>query len=314
MNGFLGVIYLLGAFTLAGTSVIAAQFVAGVLGPFTITAASLFIAWLCMFPLCGRGFAKDFLAISIREKMSLVFQALFGIFLFRWLLLLGLTRTSAGEAGILTGATPAITAILAWLFLKEPMTPLRFVGIFSTVVGVLSLQGVFLTGVGLSDSHWAGNLLVLLAATCESLFNIHSRTSSIKAADHEGIHLSPIHRTFGVITIAMALSAIPALTESPFNALCSLNIEGWASLLWYGVIVTALAFIFWYEGIRRCEASVAAAFSGMMPFTALILSVMILGEEPGFQRWLGGFFVGVGMIMTGLKSKEPFRDDKAITG
>jgi drug/metabolite transporter (DMT)-like permease len=56
---------------------------------------------------------------------------------------------------------------------------------------------------------------------------------------------------------------------------------------------------FWYCGIRRSEASLAAVFSGMMPLTALALSVLLLGEKPGWQQWAGGGLVVAGMLLSG---------------
>lgn len=302
MQHFIGVFFLIGAFTLAGTSVIAGRFVSGILGVFTIAAGSLFFALLLLAPLCARKLRQTFGQLSKADWLRLLLQALFGVFLFRWLLLKGLLYTSTGEAGILTGATPAITALLAWLILKEPLYKLRFCGVACTIAGILAIQGILSGAAGFSAQHLAGNLLVLCAAACESLFNILSRSSIIKANLHQTEILDPIVQTTLVTILALLLCLIPALTEQPATALLSLTPAGWAALIWYGVFVTALAFICWYSGIKRCDASVAAAFSGMMPFTGLLLSVVFLKEQPGWQEWLGGLLIVLGMLLTGLKS------------
>ena len=49
-----GPFYLFCAFTLAGTSVLSAQYVSDKLGIFTITAVSLFFAVLFLLPICGK--------------------------------------------------------------------------------------------------------------------------------------------------------------------------------------------------------------------------------------------------------------------
>ena len=59
-------------------------------------------------------------------------------------LLYGLLHTSSAEAGILTGATPAFTVILAGLMLKESMNRTKLVGVLSTVGGVIVIQGFFI--------------------------------------------------------------------------------------------------------------------------------------------------------------------------
>ncbi|WP_371374975.1 DMT family transporter [Sporomusa aerivorans] len=301
MQRYWGVLYLAGAFTLAGTSVIAGRFVIDVLGTFTIAAVSLFFALLGLVPLCGRELGGTLQRMSRHDWLRLLLQALFGIFLFRLFLLQGLIRTSAGEAGILTGATPAVTALLAWLVLKEELSRERLLGIISTVAGILVLQGILAPVTGISREHLAGNILVLGAAVCESLFNIFSRLHSIKASAGQTPQIDPLVQSTLVSGLALVLCMGPALLEEPGTALAGLGLTGWAALVWYGLFVTALAFIFWYSGIKRCDASVAAAFSGMMPFTSLLLSVLLLGEQPGWQQWLGGFLVMLGMMVTGLK-------------
>jgi len=231
----------------------------------------------------------------------LLLQALFGIFMFRMFLLLGLLRTSAGEAGILTGATPAVTALLAMIVLKEPAGLQSLAGILSTIGGILLVQGMMSRGSEFSSEHFWGNMLVLCAAASESIFNVLSRMNQIKSARRVKEPLDPIVQTMLVTGMALALCIVPALFEQPVSSLMTLGIWQWLALAWYGAIVTALAFICWYAGIRRRSAFMAAAFSGMMPFTSLLLSVMVLGERAGWQQWAGGVFIVLGMLMIGMK-------------
>jgi drug/metabolite transporter (DMT)-like permease len=300
MEKWKGYLYLLGGFSLAGTSVIAARLLTPSLGTFTITAASLGIALVGMLPLVWRRLGPSLAHLSRRQALALVFQAVCGIFLFRMFLIQGLLRTSAGEAGILTGATPAFTALLAAVALREPLRPRRALGIASTVAGILCLQGLFSPGSGLSGQHAWGNGLVLCAALCESSFNVISRYSSLNSASDPGQSLSPDVQTWMVAALAFCLCLPPAwLDEAPLPALVALGTGEWLALVWYGLFVTALAFILFYAGIRRCPASTAAVFSGMMPFTALVLSIWVLGESAGLPQWSGGGLVVLGMLLTG---------------
>jgi drug/metabolite transporter (DMT)-like permease len=102
--------------------------------------------------------------------------------------------------------------------------------------------------------------------------------------------------------------------EDPFARLGAIGQGEWFALIWYGVFVTALAFIFWYAGISRCAAITAAAFSGMMPFTALILSALILGEQVGMRQWSGGALVIAGIVMIGSGAANGARESgKAVS-
>ncbi len=294
-----GTLYLIFAFTLAGTSVISARFVTGKLGVFTITAVSLFFALIFLVPLCAKQLRRYLKLMSFRNFLFLLLQAMCGIFLFRLFLLSGLAYTSTGEAGILTGATPAITALLAMIVLKETVSVRKLAGIFCTVSGILIIQGILTPETHLSLHHFVGNMLVLCAAASESSFNTLSRILAVKAAGDRNEASSPVAQTTIVSALALLLCLIPALFEHPLTTLSRIGFPEWMALLWYGVFVTAVAFICWYAGIKRCGAFTAAAFSGMMPFTSMLLSAIVLGETLGYEQWLGGGFVILGMILIG---------------
>lgn len=301
MNRLKGKLYLLCAFSLAGTSVVSARFVTEKLGNFTITAVSLIFALVFLVPLCSRQLIQYFTQMSFHNFSLLVLQALCGIFLFRMFLLSGLHNTSAGEAGILTGATPAITAILAIAILKEPVSGRKLSGIICTVTGVLVIQGLMVPGSGLTLEHVGGNMLVLCAAACESAFNTFSRIFAVKASTQSTMPSNPISQTTIVSAIALVLCLIPAAFEHSMKRLAAIGLLEWMALLWYGIFVTALAFICWYTGIKRCGAFTAAAFSGMMPFTSMLLSIILLGEKADWRQWIGGVLVIIGMILIGSK-------------
>ena len=291
-----GKLYLTGAFTLAGTSVVSARFVSGRLGVFTIAAVSMAFALLLLVPLCGRKLLHSLKTITLRQAATVWIEAFFGMFLFRFLLLNGVARTSVLEAGILTGATPAITALFAWAFLRETAKIRTLGGIVATIVGVLLVQGVAKSGGGLRLSHIIGNLLVLGAAASESIFNILCRSSAVKKAA-TGDPLDPLVQTTLVTLSALLFCLIPAAFEQPIARLGQIGLVEWSALLWYGFFVTALAYLCWYAGIKRCGAFTAATFTGLMPLTSMVLSTLLLREPTDLFQWLGGSCVIAGMLL-----------------
>ena len=299
----IGKLYLTGAFSLAGTSVVVARYVSNQLGVFTIGAVSMAFALLLLIPISYRTLRKTLRVITVHQALMILIEAFFGMFLFRFLLLNGISRTSALEAGILTGATPAITAFLAWAVLREKVGSRALIGILSTILGVLFVQGLLKEGVGISNSHLLGNLLVVGAAASESVFNIVCRSSVLKKAE-AGSPLDPLLQTTLVTASALLLCLIPAAFEHPIARLSQIGLVSWAALLWYGVFVTALAYLCWYAGIKRSGAFIAAAFSGLMPLTSMVLSTLLLREQTDVFQWLGGACVIAGMMLIGLKKTD----------
>ena len=305
-NTRFGKLYLAGAFTLAGTSVVSARFVSGKLGVFTIAACSMLFALLLLVPLCFRNLKLAFRTMTLQKVLTVLIEAFFGMFLFRFLLLNGVAQTSALEAGILTGATPAITAFLAWAFLREQVGRRALLGIFSTIFGVLLVQGITKSGAGINSTHLIGNLLVVGAAASESAFNILCRSSAMKKAA-SGTPLDPLVQTTLVTLAALIFCLIPAFLEQPLLKLSQIGFVEWAALLWYGVFVTALAYLCWYAGIKRCGAFTAAAFTGLMPLTSMVLSTLLLRETTDLVQWLGGACVIAGMVLIGTRTEKQLR-------
>ena len=284
-----GKIYLVIAFFLAGSSVIAARFLSDSLSPFTTTFMSLLFAVLTAIICYGRETVKSIKRIRPAQWKILVLQAVFGIFLFRVFLTTGLGYTSAAEAGIITGCSPAITGLLAWIMLREPIREKSVFGILLTLVGVLLLQGFPFNMVAFNVQHLIGNLLALGAAACESLFTTLSRKAHVDS--EEEYRLSPLAQAGIVSMIALILCTIPMLMEKPMGSLMSLPISGWLALVWYGSIVTVVAFACMFAGAKRCDGYTIAAFTGVIPLSSLVLAVLILCETVQLHQLAGCAFI-----------------------
>jgi drug/metabolite transporter (DMT)-like permease len=117
--------------------------------PITITAFRILTAGLAVL-----------LALSVMRKLRLptkqewfyvIFGSLFNVVLYFTFLSIGLTKTTASNAGLILGMVPLLTTILAILFLGDKATILRGAGIFLGLVGVsfIVLEGDFFRG-----KHW----------------------------------------------------------------------------------------------------------------------------------------------------------------
>lgn len=304
MKQLKGKLFLLGAFSLAGTSVITGSVLTEKLNNFTITAISLGIALLCFLPFYGGKVFQTIRILTKKDWFMIICQAVFGIFLFRVFLLLGVGLTSTIEAGILTGTTPAITSVLAFLILKEKLSRTTVLGVCCTVIGIILLQGINIFSAMFSVQHSLGNMLILCSAASESIFNIISRKHKLSAREHSGISLHPMVQTLLVSSIALILSILPTLNNLTWVSISGLGIKEWVSLIWYGAVVTALAFVFFYEGVKRCDAYTTAAFSGMIPLTSMLLSLFLLKENIKSIQWIGGLLIIFSMIMIGYTKQK----------
>lgn len=264
---------LVGAFVLAGSSVVAAGYVVNNLGPFTITFISLFFGAATTMFFYGKLTIKTIPRLS-RHQWKIVFlQALFGVFLFRVFLTFGLRYTSTAEAGIITGSTPAITALLTYLILRESLSGRNLLGILGTVLGIMVLQGFPFNIDAFSLVHFFGNLLVMGSAACEAAFTIMARSLHVRRQDVFTLHAAA---QAGIVSIiALLLCLIPMFLEWPWGAIANLHANAWLALVWYGSFVTLVAFILMFTGTKYTDGYTIAAYSGIIPVSALIWFCMI---------------------------------------
>lgn len=307
-----GHLYLMLAFSLAGTSVITGRSLTAALDSFAITIISLLLMLFCLFPFFAAKTLRTIRRLKRADWTALFCQALFGIFLFRTLLLTGIPLTSTAEAGILTGAAPAITAVLACFFLRESLSAKAIWGILCTVTGIILLQNSHLTTTSLVWQHTAGNLLVLGAAACESVFNVISRKQK-RGDETAQAPIHPLVQTMLVAVAAVSLCLFPALWKKSLAALWSIGWQDWSALLWYGLVITALSFVCFYEGVKRCDAYTTAALSGLLPLTSLLLSVLFWGEAMTCQQWLGSLLVVCSVLLLAGKEKIVSPTEKGFT-
>lgn len=77
--------------------------------------------------------------VNPHNLLMLFFASLLGIVCNQGCFTFGLSLTSPVDASIMTTTMPIVTMILAALFLKEPVTPKKVIGIFLGSIGALTL-------------------------------------------------------------------------------------------------------------------------------------------------------------------------------
>ena len=207
------------------------------------------------------------------------------MFAFNTLLLYGLTLTTAAEAGIVTSMTPAVAAALAVLVLGEAWSWPRTAGIVLAVAGVLLLN-LQSAGGGGGAAPLLGNALVLGAVIGEAVFVVCSRVAARR--------LPPVV-VAAAISVLGFLMFLPGALIQAGGAGLRISWSDWLAVGYYGIVVTVLAFLLWARGVARVPAGTAAAFTGLIPVSALALSALALGEAV-----TGGHLVAAALVVAGI--------------
>jgi len=214
---------------------------------------------------------KGFPAIRKQDWVILFFQSLAGIFLFGIFLLYGLKFTTAAEAGVITSTTPAMVGLISFLFLKEKLTWNNGLGLALAIMGIMALNAAGTTaGVERGLNPWLGNLLIFGAVVGEALFITLGKVISGR--------MSPLAVSTIVSLLGLLMFLPPAIYEGLSFDFAALNLIDWLLILYFGLVVTVVAFILWYFALAQVPASTAAVFSGVLPISAVMLSYIVLKE------------------------------------
>ncbi|TFE44780.1 DMT family transporter [Paraburkholderia dipogonis] len=234
------------------------------------------------------------------EWFNLFLQALFGTFGFTLLMLGGVQRTSAVAAGVITSTIPAVAALLSWLILKERPNGRALASIALAIVGVVVINLAHVHRSSGGETSFAGNLMVLGAVCCESLYIILSRRLTQTLAP---IHICAYTHLFGLLL--MLPVGASALLDFDYRAV---PLSVWTLVLWYGLSASIFSFWLWMKGIlkgiRHVPGSLAGVFSAVLPVAAAICGIAFLGERPTFAHGIALACVVTGIGLASLKVRR----------
>ena len=218
-----------------------------------------------------------------------IFGALgIGVLCNHLLVLFGLKFIGAGPAGLIIGASPAITAFLSSLLIKD--VPFRKVW-FGCVV---SFGGVILVSAngsesGSGESPVLGGTLIVLALVSWALYTIGSRRVMER--------FSPLTVNWTTLSISILLQ-LPLLWMSQKMMVAgvdSVPLNGWLALLYVILFATALGQQAWLYGVEGVGPARAGIFVNLIPVSALSFSFLLLGESIG-EREISGIILILGGV------------------
>lgn len=180
------------------------------------------------------------------------------------------------------GSVPTFSAIVAYFIMGEKPLKSWYLGTSITIIGIV-LVG---TANGVEQFKPLGIFLAAIAGLGFAVFNVISRRSL--SAGAQDIWLTAT--SFGIA----ALITLPFLfVQSPGWMLTA---KGSISVLWLGLVPTAIGYFLFTSGLKRIDSSTAATVVLAEPATATILAAVVIGETLLPQSYLGIAIVAAGIL------------------
>ena len=222
--------------------------------------------------------------LTAQTKRLVFLESFLGNFLFSICMLFGVSLSSAVSAGVIMASIPAVVAVLSWAFLRERITPRVWTAILLAALGIALLGLSQPAGApGPSDANavaaagrpWLGNLLVFGAVLCEAAYAVIGK--KLTGA------LGPKR-----ITSLINLWGFALVTPFGIHAALHFDFAGvppgiWMLLLFYSIAASVWTVWLWMTGLKVVPAAQGGVFTVMLPVSAALVGVLVLGEP------LGGF-------------------------
>ena len=205
-------------------------------------------------------------------RRLLFLESFLGNFLFSICMLFGVSMTSAVSAGVIMAAIPAAVAVMSWLFLRERVAP-RIWAAVACAVGGIALLALGKSPEGGGDKAWLGNLLVFGAVLCEAAYAVIGKK---------------LTGVLGPRRITSIVNLWGLLLVTPFGLWQALSFDfsapqaaTWLLLLFYSLAASVWSVWLWMTGLRHLPAALGGVFTVMLPISAALVGVLVLGESFG---------------------------------
>jgi drug/metabolite transporter (DMT)-like permease len=289
-------IYMLLVFVMIawGLNVIATKVIVTNFEPVTITSLRVFTAGISVFIILF--FLKKLRRPSKTEILFIFFASLFNVVAHHYFLSIGLSKTTASNAGLILGLGPLLTAVVAFIFLGTKATIIRIIGILSGLTGV---SFIVIEGNGSVSSISIGDAFVFISILAQAISFIMIRKVSNT--------LDPRLMTGYMLVIGSVILFVISLIQEP-NGLQSIqhgSIGIWLIFLGSAVIATAIGHMTYNFAIGKVGVTESSIFINLNPFFALVSAVLFLGEKIYFSHVFGFIFILIGVLL-GSGAMEDF--------
>jgi drug/metabolite transporter (DMT)-like permease len=208
----------------------------------------------------------------------------------------GISRTRAGEAALVVGASPALMALIG------RMRGVERVGMRGVVGIVLSITGVGLVvlgaarGGGARGGSLTGDLLVLVGSVCWATYTI--------------LLIPYTKRLSGWYILAYSMiGGSLVLVIAGGRAIMSVNwiaLPGatWAAILYSSLGALVFAYMLWYRGVKVLGPTRTSLYGNFQTLIALLVAWITLHETPTTWQAVGALTIVGGVLLTRAPATE----------
>ncbi|MGO4506498.1 DMT family transporter [Bradyrhizobium barranii subsp. apii] len=202
------------------------------------------------------------------------------------LIVLGQTFIPSGLASILNATTPLFTVMVMAAAGEEALQIRRVAGVALGLAGVIILRG---WGIETRPGQGFGILLCLGGAFSYGFAALAARRL-LKDTPPLGT------ATFQLMASTVMMAVVAGAVEQPWY-LSMPGLTTWLAVLGLAALSTALAYIVFFQILRRSGATNVMLVTLLIPVTAILLGWLVLGEPISAREIAGAIVIGSALLV-----------------
>jgi drug/metabolite transporter (DMT)-like permease len=252
-------------------------------GPYFTVWAPMLLATIFLAPFVIKDFKKG--GKKLKDILIFVQLAALGAFPSQVLMTYGTQYSLASNSAILVLTLPVITAVFAFLILKEKMNRIRWISFGIAIVGVALCSTDDIKKMDLSSRYALGNLLIFLAIIGNAYYNVGCKKIAEKYTEMEMVFY-----TYLVMVILLA-PLVWYYEPGMYKKIPNYTTQTWIGMTSLTLFHNFLSMLLFFKALKNLDATQVALSNYMITFIGLPIAAIWLGETLKTQAIIGGILV-----------------------
>ncbi len=261
-------------------------------GPYFTVWAPMLLATILLAPFVARDFKKG--GKKLKDILIFVQLAALGAFPSQVLMTWGTQYSLASNAAILVLTLPVITAVFAFLILKERMNTARWISFGIAIIGVALCSTDDIKRVDLGSRYALGNVLIFLAILGNAYYNVGCKQIAEKYTEIEMVFYT--YLVMCILLTPLVLYYEPEM----FGKISEFTTNTWIGMISLTVFHNFLSMVLFFKALKNLDATQVALSNYLITFMGLPIAAFWLGEKLNTQAIVGGVLVLVSTLILSI--------------
>ncbi|MFZ2001382.1 MAG: DMT family transporter [Candidatus Sulfotelmatobacter sp.] len=228
--------------------------------------------------------------------------AVVGVFPGQVLITWGTRVSLASNAALLMLTLPVSTAFLAFLFLHEKMTPIRWVSFGLAIIGVVMCSDIDFRTLNFGKGYLYGNVLIFLGTLGSAFYNSYGKKILERYSPTEMLFFT--YLAMFVVMTPLTLAQEPRV----FANIPHFTVQTWIGLALLTFFHNYLSMVLFLKALKQLDAIQAALSNYLITFFGIPIAAIWLKEKLTSLAIIGGVLIlGSTLMITVWENRQASR-------